>query len=88
MPCYTIFVDMRNDTITLNERVADWARIYAARRRTSVSRLVGELLERLMRQEQGYTAAMRSYLSRPPVTLKETPGYPSREDLYDRGMLC
>jgi hypothetical protein len=78
---------MRNVTITLKDKVAEWTRVYAARRRTSVSQLVGELLERLMRQEQGYDAAMRSFLSRPPVRLKEGGPYPSRDELHDRSLL-
>jgi hypothetical protein len=33
---------VKNVTILLDEPVADWARIEAAKRRTSVSRMVGE----------------------------------------------
>jgi hypothetical protein len=41
---------LRNVTVTLEEDVAQWARIEAARRDTSVSRLLGELLkERMVR---------------------------------------
>jgi hypothetical protein len=40
---------MKNVTIVLDERVADWARIEAAKRRTSVSRMVGEMLAEKMR---------------------------------------
>jgi hypothetical protein len=36
---------LRNVTVTLEEDVAQWARIEAARRDTSVSRLLGELLK-------------------------------------------
>src|SRR5208282_5877967 len=50
--CYTDFVtiakskaQLRNVTVTLEEDVAKWARIEAARRDTSVSRLLGELLK-------------------------------------------
>lgn len=50
--CYTVFVSsknrLRNVTITLEEDVAQWARIEAARRDTSVSRLLGELLKERM----------------------------------------
>ena len=38
----------RNVTVTLEEDVAQWARIEAARRDTSVSRLLGELLKERM----------------------------------------
>jgi len=39
---------MKNVTITLEEEVARWARIMAAKENTSVSRLVGELLREKM----------------------------------------
>jgi hypothetical protein len=49
VPCYTGFVSstrrLRNVTVTLEEDVARWARIEAARRDTSVSRLLGALLK-------------------------------------------
>ena len=45
---------MRNVTITLDEKVARWARIRAAERDTSLSRLVGELLREKMIQEESY----------------------------------
>lgn len=50
--CYTVFVSpktqLRNVTVTLEEEVAQWARIEAARQDTSVSRLLGELLKQRM----------------------------------------
>jgi plasmid stability protein len=49
---------MKNVTITLDEDVARWARVWAARHDTSVSRISGELLQEHMRQEEGYEAAM------------------------------
>jgi hypothetical protein len=39
---------LRNVTVTLEEEVAQWARIEAAKRDTSVSRLLGELLKERM----------------------------------------
>jgi hypothetical protein len=44
---------LRNVTVTLEEDVAQWARIEAARRDTSVSRLLGEILKE--RMSAGYT---------------------------------
>jgi len=43
---------MRNVTITLEEEVALWIRIEAAKQETSVSRLVGEMLREHMQTEQ------------------------------------
>lgn len=40
--------NLRNVTVTLEEDVAQWARIEAARRDTSVSRLLGELVKERM----------------------------------------
>ena len=76
---------MKNVTITMDEEVARWARIRAAERNTSVSRLVGELLQEKMREEEDYRLAMEQYLARKPQMLKKaTDRYPKREDLYDR----
>ncbi|HYU40698.1 MAG TPA: DUF6364 family protein [Vicinamibacteria bacterium] len=76
---------LRNVTITLDEDVVRWARIRAAERDTSVSRLVGELLREKMREDQGYEAAMREYLARPARKLRKTGAkYPRRADLYGR----
>jgi hypothetical protein len=76
---------MKNVTITLHEEVARWARIRAAELNTSVSRLLGEMLERLMLEEQNYHAAKKRYLSGEPQVLNEAgSGYPKREELHDR----
>lgn len=83
--CYTDFVGLKNVTITLDEDVARWARIRAAERDTSVSRLVGELLREKMLADQSYEAAMREYLARPARKLRRTAArYPRRAELYGR----
>ena len=75
---------MRNVTITLDEEVARWARIRAAERETSVSRLVGEMLRERMLEEGSYQAAMQKYLSQKPRGLKgQGEKYPRREDLHE-----
>ena len=76
---------MKNVTITLDEKVASWARIRAAERETSVSRLVGEMLKEKMIEEEIYQASMQNYISQSPSLIKE-PGtkYPHREKLHDR----
>ena len=45
---------MKNVTITLDDEVAHWARIRAAEKNTSVSRLVGNLLKEKMQEETDY----------------------------------
>ena len=79
--------NLRNLTITVEEAVARWARVHAARHHKSVARIVGEMLKERMQEEEGYEEAMREYLSRKPVRLKKTGGYPTREELHDRRSL-
>lgn len=74
----------RNVTITLDEETARWVRVAAARRDTSVSRLVGELLREHMQRERNYEAAMREYLNREPRPLKRRGRYPTREQVHGR----
>lgn len=76
----------RNITITLEEQVARWARLEAARRDTSVSRLLAGILKDHMREKNGYETAMRSALSRKPF-LKTNGRYLSREEVNDRSGL-
>ena len=76
---------MKNVTITLPEEVARWARIYAAKHETSVSRMLGEILRQRMLEEEGYEASKHSFLSRKPVRLKRKgQRYPSRDELHER----
>ena len=79
---------MKNVTITLDEKTAAWARNHAAQHDMSLSRFVGELLEKTMRESREYARAMRSYLSRKPTVLKKRgERYPQRDELHDRHSL-
>lgn len=71
-------------TITLDEETARWARIEAARRGTSVSRLVGSLLREYMEREESYEAARKRYLAVKPRPLKGDGRYPSRDEVHRR----
>jgi hypothetical protein len=75
---------VRNVTIVLDEKVADWARIEAAKRRTSVSRMLGEMLSEKMRQEDAYEKAMNQFLASKPVKLRRSAKdkLPSRSEVY------
>jgi hypothetical protein len=76
---------MKNVTITLDDEVARWARIRAAEKDTSVSRLVGNLLKEKMQEEADYSLAMEQYLMIQPVMLKQVgERYPKREELHER----
>ena len=80
----TIVVSMRKLTITLEDEVARWVRVRAARHETSVSRFLGRLLRERMDQEVGYEQAMRQFLGRRPVKLKKKRAkYPSREAVHE-----
>jgi hypothetical protein len=79
-------IRLRNITITLEEQVARRARLEAARRDTSVSRLLAGILKDHMREKNGYQTAMRSALSRKPF-LKTNGRYLSREEVNDRSGL-
>lgn len=83
--CNTIIVFMKNVTITLDEKVAAWARIRAAEQETSLSRLVGEMLKEKMLAEETYRTSMKDFLSKSPGLIKE-PGtkYPKRDKVYER----
>ncbi len=79
---------MKNITITVDDEVALWARIWAARQSTSVSKLVGSMLAERMREESGYEVAMQRFLNKKPVRLRRSKKpYPSREALHERDRL-
>ena len=77
---------LRNITVTLEEDAARWARMEAAKADTSVSRLLGQILEERMAQQDEYAKAMKRALARKPF-LKSDGKYPSREDAHDRAGL-
>jgi len=58
---------LRNITVTLDEQVAQWVRLEAARKQTSVSHLLGGILRERMLEKDGYKTAMRRALARKPV---------------------
>lgn len=76
---------MKNITIKVDESVARWARIHAAKHGTSVSSIVGEMLRERMLQEESYAAAHRRWSAREPRLLKERSArYPGRDALHER----
>ena len=74
---------LRNVTVTLEEKVARWARIEAARQDMSVSRLLAGILKERMREKDSYERAMREALARKPFPATDG-RYPKREEIYDR----
>ena len=74
---------MKNVTITVDEAVLEWARVEAARRGSSVSRMVGEMLAEKMRQEDAYAQAMREALGFESWGASTRP-YLARPELQER----
>jgi hypothetical protein len=74
---------MKNVTVTMEDSVAEWARMEAARRNTSVSRLVGELLAEKMRHDDAYERAMREALEFRSWGKASGP-YLTRDEMYGR----
>jgi len=76
----------RNITLTLEEEVARWARIEAAKEDVSVSRFLAGILKQRMAAQDRYAKAMRRALARKPF-LKSDGRYLSREEAHDRSRL-
>jgi hypothetical protein len=80
--CYTDFV-LKNVTITLSEEAARWARMKAAEENTSVSRLVGKMLEEKMRHSDDYREAYRQWREIKPMGLDANHRM-TREEAHER----
>lgn len=76
----------KNVTVTLDEETARWVRVEAARRDTSVSRYLGEILAERRRRAEGYEAARVAFMSREPRPLRDPDQtLPDRPALHERG---
>jgi len=79
---------LKNVTVTLEEEAARWARIEAAKRDTSVSRFLGEMLKERMDRSEAYNAARARYFSQEPgVHRRHGQTLPSRNELHERNRL-
>jgi hypothetical protein len=76
----------RNVKVMLDEEVARWARIEAARQDTSVSRLLSAILRERMLQDEAYKKSMRRALARKPF-LKAGGPHLSRDEAHHRPRL-
>ena len=74
---------MNNITVSMDDAAAEWVRIEAAKRGSSVSRLLGEWLAEKMRQEDAYAQAMREALGFETWGASSGP-YVPRNILFDR----
>jgi len=69
---------MKNVTVSMDDAVAEWARLEAARRNTSVSRLLGELLAEKMQHDDAYERALQDWLHRERSWSSDGRPYPDR----------
>jgi hypothetical protein len=74
---------LRNVTVTLEEEVARWARLEAARQDTSVSRFLGGILRQRMTESDNYEKAMRRALSGKPL-FRSSARRMTREEMHER----
>ncbi len=72
---------MKNVTITVEDATLEWVRIEAAKRNTSVSRLVGEMLTDKMQHDDAYARAMREWVADTSAFSSAGQPYPDREPL-------
>jgi len=75
---------LRNVTITVSEEVAKWARKQAAEKNTSVSKLVGRMLEEKMRQTDEYWAAYERLKRIKPIPGFDASKRMTREEAHER----
>jgi len=79
---------MRNVTITLDRETAAQVKVRAAERGMSLSRYIGEVLRRELRNGDIYDAAYRSWRAGKAFPLSGAPQpQPTREEIYDRPVL-
>ena len=74
----------RNLTVRLTEKTIRKAKVIAAKRGTSVSKLVADVVERLVEDAEAYDAASRRALARIERGFHLGGKYASREELHER----
>ena len=74
----------KNVTIKISDQAALWARRKAAEENSSVSRLVGEMLERQMRLSDDYWQAFEHWKSNRPLAGAGAAERLSREQAHER----
>jgi ferritin len=76
---------MKNVTISLDERVARWARVKAAEQDKSLSRFLADVLAEQMNEDSDSREFLETFRSVKPVRLRGAgEKLPRREELYDR----
>ncbi|HSV52683.1 MAG TPA: CopG family transcriptional regulator [Burkholderiaceae bacterium] len=76
---------MKNVTITMEDADAEWIRVAAAKRNTSVSRMLGEQVGEMRRREDAYERALQDWLGKERRWKSDGSPYPSRAETSGRG---
>lgn len=76
---------MKNVTITVEDSVLEWARVEAARRNTSLSRMLGEFLAEMQRREDAYERAYQAWRNDRRTWCSDGSPHPRREELREGG---
>ena len=71
---------MKNVTITMEDHVADWARVEAAKQNLSLSRMLGQILAEKMQHNDAYAAAARRALQFKPIPFEGA--FLTRDEIY------
>lgn len=71
----------------MDDEVARWARVEAAKRELSLARFLGRLLREQMEADREYERAMKAFHRTKPRGGSAGRGLPSREEVHDRSAL-
>jgi hypothetical protein len=75
---------LKNVTVTLEEEALRWARRQAAEKNTSVSKLLGHMIEDEMRRTDEYWKAYERWKKIKPIRGFDASKRAKRDELYDR----
>ena len=75
---------MKNITVTMEEPDAEWIRIEAAKRNSSVSRLLGEQVREMRQRQDAYERGLQDWLGKTRGWTSDGSRYPSRVDTGER----
>jgi len=75
---------VKNVTISLDDELARWARVAAAKQELSLSAYLAALLRERMDRDSDYEVAMRRSLARAPLPLAWRKRVRSRDEIHER----
>jgi len=75
---------LKNVTVTVEDEALRWARRQAAEKNTSVSKLIGRMLEDEMRRTDEYWKAYERWKKIKPIPGVDASKRLKRDEIYDR----